>query len=29
LWKDESGKARSYIKYQDLLEDGAHNMSVK
>jgi predicted acetyltransferase len=28
LWKDEKGKARSYIKYQDLLEDGEHNMSV-
>jgi predicted acetyltransferase len=28
LWKDETGKARSYIKYQDLLEDGEHNMSV-
>ncbi|GBU28673.1 acetyltransferase [Treponema sp. R8-4-B8] len=29
LWKDENGKARSYIKYQHLLEDGEHNMSVK
>ena len=29
LWKDETGKARSYIKYQDLLEDGGHSMSVK
>jgi len=29
LWKDENGKSRSYIKYQDLLEDGEHNMSVK
>jgi len=28
LWKDETGKARSYIKYQDLFEDGEHNMSV-
>jgi len=28
LWKDETGKARSYIKYQDLLQDGEHNMSV-
>jgi len=28
LWKDETGKARSYIKYQDLLEDGEHVMSV-
>jgi predicted acetyltransferase len=28
LWKDEAGKARSYIKYQDVLEDGEHNMSV-
>jgi len=28
LWKDENGKARSYIKYQDVLEDGDHNMSV-
>jgi predicted acetyltransferase len=28
LWKDETGKARSYIKYQDVLEDGDHNMSV-
>jgi len=29
LWKDETGKARSYIKYQDLLEGEDHNMSVK
>jgi len=28
LWKDETGKARSYIKYQDITEDGSHNMSV-
>ena len=28
LWKDETGKARSYIKYQDVMEDGGHNMSV-
>jgi len=28
LWKDETGKARSYIKYQDVFEDGDHNMSV-
>ena len=28
LWKDETGKARSYIKYQDVLEDGEHNMYV-
>ena len=28
LWKDETGKARSYIKYQDVTEDGDHNMSV-
>jgi predicted acetyltransferase len=28
LWKDETGKARSYIKYQDILEDGDHNMHV-
>jgi len=28
LWKDEAGKARSYLKYQDVLEDGDHNMSV-
>jgi len=28
LWKDETGKARSYIKYQDVLEEGEHNMSV-
>jgi len=28
LWKDETGKARSYIKYQDVIEDGDHNMSV-
>jgi len=29
LWKDETGMARSYIKYQDVVEDGEHNMSVK
>jgi len=30
LWKDETGKARSYIKYQDVTDDdGEHNMSVK
>jgi predicted acetyltransferase len=28
LWKDEAGKAKSYIKYQDVLEDGEHQMSV-
>jgi len=28
LWKDETGKARSYIKYQDELADGDHNMAV-
>jgi predicted acetyltransferase len=28
LWKDETGKARSYIKYQDVMEDGDHNMHV-
>jgi len=28
LWKDETGKAKSYIKYQDVIEDGDHNMSV-
>jgi len=28
LWKDENGKARSYIKYQDVMEEGDHNMSV-
>jgi len=28
LWKDETGKARSYIKYQDISEDGEHVMSV-
>jgi predicted acetyltransferase len=28
LWKDENGTPRSYIKYQDVLEDGEHNMSV-
>ncbi|MDR2965414.1 MAG: GNAT family N-acetyltransferase [Treponema sp.] len=28
LWKDENQKARSYIKYQDVTEDGDHNMSV-
>jgi len=29
LWKDETGKARSYIKYDDVLDDGDHNMSVR
>jgi len=28
LWKDEKGKACSYIKYQDITEDGDHHMSV-
>jgi len=28
LWKDENGKARSYIKYKDVVEDGDHNMHV-
>jgi len=28
LWKDETGKARSYIKYKDVMEDGDHNMHV-
>lgn len=28
LWKDENGKPRGYIKYQDVTEDGDHNMSV-
>jgi predicted acetyltransferase len=28
LWKDETGKARSYIKYQDVFEEDEHNMSV-
>jgi len=28
LWKDENGKARSYIKYQDIMEDGDHHMNV-
>ncbi|MCL2765681.1 MAG: GNAT family N-acetyltransferase [Treponema sp.] len=28
LWKDENGKAGSYIKYKDIIEDGDHNMSV-
>jgi len=28
LWKDENGKARGYIKYQDTMEDGDHNISV-
>ncbi|MCL2440760.1 MAG: GNAT family N-acetyltransferase [Treponema sp.] len=28
LWKDENGKASSYIKYHDVVEDGDHNMSV-
>jgi len=29
LWKDETGKARSYIKYQDITEDGDHHMKVR
>ena len=29
LWKDENGKARSYMKYEDTLEGGDHNMVVK
>jgi len=28
LWKDETGKAKSYIKYKDVTDDGDHNMSV-
>ncbi|MDR0486977.1 MAG: sterol carrier protein domain-containing protein, partial [Treponema sp.] len=28
LWKDETGKARSYVKYQDTIQDDEHNMSV-
>jgi len=28
VWRDEKGRARSYIKYQDVTEEGAHNMSV-
>jgi predicted acetyltransferase len=28
LWKDESGKPKSYIKYKDVTEDEDHNMSV-
>jgi len=28
LWKDETGKAKSYIRYQDITEDGDHHMSV-
>ena len=28
LWKDINGKARSYIKYKDVTEDGDHHMSV-
>jgi predicted acetyltransferase len=28
LWKDDAGKARSYIKYQGLPEDGKHVMYV-
>ena len=28
LWKDENGKARSYIKYKDITEDWWHTMSV-
>jgi predicted acetyltransferase len=29
LWKDESGKPKGYIKYEDEYEDGDHNMQVK
>ena len=29
LWKDENGKARSFIKYQDIAEEEGHSMSVK
>ena len=29
LWKDETGKARSYIKYQDSMEEGDHHMKVR
>ena len=28
LWKDETGKPKSYIKYQDKTEDGEHQMSI-
>jgi len=28
LWKDENGKARSYVKYKDGMEDGEHQMNV-
>jgi predicted acetyltransferase len=28
LWKDKSGKPKSYIKYKDVIEDEDHNMSV-
>jgi predicted acetyltransferase len=28
LWKDENNIARSYIKYRNEYDDGAHNMSV-
>jgi predicted acetyltransferase len=28
LWKDETGKARSYIKYQDVMGEDDHDMSV-
>jgi len=28
LWKDETGKPKSYIKYKDVTDDGDHNMSV-
>jgi len=29
LWKDENGKARSYMKYEDSFYEGDHNMIVK
>jgi len=29
LWKDETGKPRSYIKYQDITEEGDHHMKVR
>ncbi|MCL2209143.1 MAG: GNAT family N-acetyltransferase [Treponema sp.] len=28
LWKDETGKPKSYIKYQDKTEEGEHQMSI-
>ncbi|MCL2801627.1 MAG: GNAT family N-acetyltransferase [Treponema sp.] len=28
VWKDEEGTPRSYIKYQDVTEDGDHNINV-